>query len=78
MRFGCGRGAQVVASKRCSFSGVGFPIKNHYPRFRGAPSYPFSTSLFPTPSVDSGLECLVPYKQTEPSRTKSSLYTKRD
>ena len=44
-----------TVAKRCSFSGVGFPIKNHYPRFRGAPSYPFSTSLFPTPSVDSGL-----------------------
>ena len=29
-------GVQVVASNGCSFSRVGFPIKDHYPRFSGA------------------------------------------
>ena len=68
-----------TVAKRCSLFLAGFLIKNHYPRFRGAPSHPltlspshpltlspshpltlspshpFSTPLFSTPSVDSGL-----------------------
>ena len=54
-RLGCGRGGCVVASIGCSFSGVGLPLQNHYPRFRGAPSCRFRTLTRPTPSVDSGL-----------------------
>ena len=50
----CGRDNYVVASNRCSFSGVGFVMKNHYPRFRGAPFRALSTPLVPTPSVDLG------------------------
>ena len=50
----CGRDDYVVASKRCSFSGVGFVMKNHYPRFRGALFHACRTPLIPTPSVDSG------------------------
>ena len=34
-------GGCVVASIGCSFSGVGFLLENHYPRFRGAPSCRF-------------------------------------
>ena len=49
------RGAQVVTSKRCSFSGFGFVNRNHYPRYPGAPFHAFRTPLLPTPSVDSGL-----------------------
>ena len=52
----CGRGGCVVASFGCSFSGVGFPFKNHYPRFRGAPFHAIGTPLIYTPSVDSGLK----------------------
>ena len=43
-RLGCGRGGCVVASIGCSFSGVGLPLQNHYPRFRGAPSCRFRTA----------------------------------
>ena len=56
-RLGCGRGGYVVASKRCSFSGIGFLFQNHYPRYKGAPSYPLKPSATPIPSVDSGLAC---------------------
>ena len=34
---------------------AGFPYKNHYPRFTGAPFHHFRKPLIPTPSVDSGL-----------------------
>ena len=44
-----------TVAKRCSFFGVGFPIKNHYPRFKGAPFHAISRPPTPTPSVDSGL-----------------------
>ena len=35
-------------------------MKNHYPRFRGAPLHALSTPLVPTPSVDSGLGAAFP------------------
>ena len=40
-------GTPVVASKGCSFSGVGFLSRNHYPRFRGAPHSPSYQTLNP-------------------------------
>ena len=46
--------AGVVASIRCSFSGVGFLFQNHYPRSTGAPSYRFRTLTRRPPSVNSG------------------------
>ena len=46
--------ASVVASIRCSFSGVGFLFQNHYPRSTGAPSYRFRTLTRRPPSVNSG------------------------
>ena len=39
----------VVASIGCSFSGTGFLLQNHYPRFRGAPLWPLQDAD-PTPS----------------------------
>ena len=42
----------------CSLFLVGFLIKNHYPRFTGAPFQPFSKPPLPTSSVDSGLGML--------------------
>ena len=45
----------MVASKRCSFSGVGVLFHTHYPRFRGAPFCSFSRPPTHRPSVDSGL-----------------------
>ena len=39
----------------CSFSGVGLPLQNHYPRFRGAPSSFFKGCPQDRHSVDSGL-----------------------
>ena len=46
--------AGVVASIRCSFSGVGFLFQNHYPRSTGAPFYRFRTLTRRPPSVNSG------------------------
>ena len=46
--------AGVVASIRCSFSGVGFLFQNPYPRSTGAPSYRFRTLTRRPPSVNSG------------------------
>ena len=42
-QFGCGRGAQVVASFGCSWSGVGFVFQKPLSPKPGALSYPFST-----------------------------------
>ena len=39
----------MVASIGCSFSGTGFLLQNHYPRFRGAPLWPLQDAD-PTPS----------------------------
>ena len=33
----CGQGGYVITSERCSLFLAGILIKNHYPRFRGAP-----------------------------------------
>ena len=53
-RFGCGRGGGVAASVGCSFSGTGFVLQNHYPRYRGAPSCRSRSLTRRPPSVDSG------------------------
>ena len=45
----------LVASIGCSFSGVGFLLQNHYPRCKGALSYPFTTPRRSISSVDWGL-----------------------
>ena len=52
----CGRGDCVVVSIGCSSFLDGSLSRIHYPRFRGAPSYPFSRPLLSSPSVDWGLD----------------------
>ena len=45
----CGRDAQVIASLKCSSFLAGSLFGNHYPRFKGALSQPFSTASLPSP-----------------------------
>ena len=53
-RHGYGRGDCVVASIRCSWLGLGFVSKNHYPRFTGVPFHHFRKPLTRPRSVDWG------------------------
>ena len=44
-----------TVAKRCSFSGVGFPMQKPLSQIQGSTIFtPSAHSLFPTPSVDSG------------------------
>ena len=74
-----GRALSHPYSRRigCSLFPGGFLFQNHYPRFRGAPSAFFKGCPQGRPSVDSGLNAMLPVKSFRLCRTLSKCPTAR-